>query len=699
MSGLVDIELQPMPFADIAIPSPMRTAFTYLVPEGMPIEVGMRAVVPFHRRTIVGVCLSVSDVAPEGIAANRFKPLQEVLDEKPIFSAKLMELMRWMAAYYGQPIGEIVRAALPARLLKQDGPRTTRPTTPLEVMSLPDEHFTLNEGQQQAFDDCVCATASEHPGAVLLHGITGSGKTEVYLRLFERLIEEKRQGLLLVPEIGLTSQLVGRTAARFGERIAVYHSGLTDAQRHEQWRRIRSGEVDLVIGTRSALFAPLDRLGAIVVDEEHDSSYKQDEGVNYHGRDVAVMRAHLEGALVVMGSATPSLESLANVRNGKYRLHHLPVRTGVATLPSIEIVDMRRDRRRRKEHPNTEGWRRIDELHSLSPELYDAVAQTFDRGEQSLIFIGRRGFASMIQCEDCGEVFHCPNCDIALTAHDMNGAGRLSCHYCDYTIPAPEACAACHSSNIVSLGRGTERVEAELADFFPEARIARLDSDMAASAKRRGRIIDDMRRGAIDILVGTQMVTKGHDFPAVTLVGVISADLALHLPDFRAAERTFQLVTQVAGRAGRADKPGRVIVQTHNPEHFSLLAARDHDVEGFASEELAHRMLLGYPPIVRLANVRFSATDSKFAGDAAERVTALLRKHSGAQADAQGITVLGPAPAPLSRVRGRYRFHALIKAPTAVVLTRFLAQVRPEIEAILPRRVRLSIDVDPTSLL
>ncbi|MFH0799155.1 MAG: primosomal protein N' [Pseudomonadota bacterium] len=680
-----------MRFVNVAIPSTLHSAFTYALPDDMDAAEGMRVIVPFRKKRVVGIGLEIMDEAPRGVAGKEVRQIEGAMDESPVLGKNLMQLIRWMSAYYLAPVGEVLRSALPARLLEIDGAKTTRPSPPSEIEPMHEGAFDLTADQGRALEAILAAT----DGVTLLQGITGSGKTEVYLKLFEEIVSRGRQGLLLVPEIGLTPQLTGRAEARFGGRVAVYHSGLTDAQRHKQWLRMKGGGADVVIGTRSALFAPLSRLGAIVVDEEHDSSYKQDDGVMYNGRDAAVMRAHIEGIQALLGSATPSLESIANVERGKYRRMRLGSRPSGAALPSIEIVDVRRRPGRTKSEEKSEGLKMRREFESLSPELYDAISETLARGEQTLIFIGRRGFAGALQCDACGEVSRCPNCDISLSVHDGN---ILSCHYCGFSAAAPALCTACGASTLIPIGHGTQRLEAELSDFFPKARIARFDSDAAGAQAKRQGILSDMRRGAIDILVGTQMVTKGHDFPEVTLVGVVAADTSLNLPDFRSAERTFQLLTQVAGRAGRGTSPGRVIIQTRQPEHASLKAAETHDIDSFAEAELKHRKALSYPPFSRLANIRLSSLREGDAQKAAKAAASAVARFAG-EAAGQRIIILGPAPAPIFKLRNRYRWQILIKSPTPDLLARLIASTRPAIAKALPRSVRLSIDVDPINLL
>jgi len=690
-----------MRYVDVAIATPLHRVFTYSLTDEQDPAPGMRLAVPFRRQHVVGICMEIREKAPEGFDPRRIKSVLEVLDEEPSLTPSILRLMTWMSAYYLAPIGEVCRTALPRRMMRLGGPKTTRPTSPREIQSISEKEIILNDCQRVALDAIIAAANAGEPKTFLLHGITGSGKTEIYLRFFAELAKSGRRGLLLVPEIGLTPQLTARATARFGNGVAIYHSGLTEAQRHDQWLRIRRGQVNMVIGTRSALFAPLPELGAIVIDEEHDGSYKQDEGFAYHARDAAVMRAHIEGITTVLGSATPSLESTVNVQNGKYEILQLPNRTGEAFLPHVEIVDMRKRQGKKKNTAESEGMKRCREFHSLSPALYDAISETLSAGDKVLLYVGRRGFASSIQCGACGEVFCCPNCDIALTAHGGIHSTRnfLSCHYCDYKIPMPSECKSCDASDLIPIGLGTERLEAEISDFFPNARLARLDSDMASKPKARQKIFDDMRRGKTDILIGTQMITKGHDFPSITLVGVVSADLSLAIPDFRSAERTFQLITQVAGRAGRGAKPGRVIIQTRQPGHYSFIAAREHNCDMFASKELEHRREMEYPPFARIANIRLSSTKRETASRYASDVAKMLRQILDGAGDKNRIRILGPAPATIEKLRGRYRWQMLIKAPTSGHLTKFLTAARPGLTGKIPSGVRLSIDVDPVNML
>jgi primosomal protein N' (replication factor Y) (superfamily II helicase) len=521
------------------------------------------------------------------------------------------------------------------------------------------------------------------PRAFLLFGVTGSGKTEVYLRAIAACLDRGKGALVMVPEIALTPQLVSRFRARFGDDLAVLHSGLVDADRHAMWTRLRRGEVRVAIGARSAVFAPVPELGLVIVDEEHDSSFKQEEGVRYHARDMALLRAHRLRAVAVLGSATPSLESVELSRRGKLVELVLPDRAfAEAALPVVTLVDLRRN------GAGPTG----DRL--LSIPLHRALEETLAAREQAILFLNRRGFAPSVVCGACGMVETCLACSVALTYHRGRSAG-LRCHYCDFHGPLPAVCSACGAGALELEGLGTERLEDTVGLAFPAARVARLDRDVADGARAEA-ILDRMRAGEIDILVGTQMVTKGHDLPGVTLVGVLNADAALSLPDFRASERGFQLLVQVAGRAGRRERPGRVLIQTRAPEHPAVQLAAQHDVRGFWDRELRDRREVGYPPYTRLALLRLDALDEHTARDAANRLAALARTSK----DALGrrVEVLGPSAAPIARLRGRYRFRVLLRAAERGPLRAVLAGLREGIDR-MDRRVRVVVDVDPVAML
>jgi primosomal protein N' (replication factor Y) len=518
--------------------------------------------------------------------------------------------------------------------------------------------------------------------AALLHGVTGSGKTEIYLRLARRCIAQGRSVLMLVPEIALTPGVAARFRAAFGNRVAIQHSGLSDGERHDQWHRIRSGEIDVAVGTRSAVFAPLPDIGLIVVDEEHDSSYKQDERPRYNGRDVAIVRAREQQALVVLGSATPSMESYFNAESGRYEKIVLERRVLDRPLAGVQVVDMR-------EALAAEGPDVV-----LSRLLVEALQQTFQRGEQSVVLLNRRGYAAAVYCRQCGETAECPNCSISLTVHGQRGERverrRARCHYCNYSMTVPKQCPKCAAPYLDYIGFGTERVESEVQNVLPGARVARLDRD---TARRRGAISALLARfaaGEIDVLVGTQMIAKGHDFPRVTLVGVVSADVGLGFADFRAAERTFQLLTQVAGRAGRGEAPGIAIIQTLFPGHYSIRHACRQDYDSFFREELRYRQAMRYPPAVALINTIVRGTSLT---DAMTTATDLARR---VRTGPHGLRVLGPAPAPLSRLRGEHRVQFFIKGTNRRVMRETLVGA---LEKLPENRRKIVVDVDPLTVL
>lgn len=539
------------------------------------------------------------------------------------------------------------------------------------------------EDQRDAIAALAGRISDRSGGAFLLHGVTGSGKTEVYLRAIAACLERGGGALVLVPEIALTPQLVSRFRARFGDVLAVLHSGLSDRARHEMWRSLHEQRVRVAIGARSALFAPVPALGLIVVDEEHDPSFKQEEGVRYQARDMALLRAHRANAVCVLGSATPSLESEALARNGKlHRLSLLGRAFASATLPSVELVDLRRTGPGPSGHP------------LLSLPLHRAIEHALLAGGQIILFLNRRGFAPSVLCEGCGELARCPHCSVSLTFHRGHG-GRIRCHYCEYDVPMWQKCASCGFERLALVGIGTERLEDVIAEAFPQARVARLDRDIAAGVESEA-VLERMRRREADILVGTQLVTKGHDLPDVTLVGVINADAALSLPDFRAAERTFHLLVQVAGRAGRASQPGHVMVQTRLPDHAVLRFALRHDVTGFVAHELDNRRDALYPPFARLVLVRLDSPDDQRVREEADRLAAVARRtgpvHRG------DVEVLGPSPAPLERLRGRFRHRILLRAVERPPLRLVARAVLDAIQS-TDRLVRASVDVDPVHML
>jgi primosomal protein N' (replication factor Y) (superfamily II helicase) len=537
----------------------------------------------------------------------------------------------------------------------------------------------LNPQQQAAFDQIHAAILEKKFRTFLLHGVTGSGKTEVYLNAIETVVAEGRSALLLVPEIALTPAMAGQFFSRFGDHVAILHSAFTDVERSEQWRRIRSGAASVVVGTRSGVFAPVSNLGLIVVDEEHDGSYKQEETPRYNGRDVAIVRAQAAGACVILGSATPSLESRYNAERGRYTLLELPGRIEERPMPAVELVDMRQE------------FLETRKQSTFSRKLLDALAMRLENGEQTIVLLNRRGFSSFVACRACGERIQCINCSVTLTYHKRDR--RLLCHYCSYAQKVPSVCPNCASDHIYFLGLGSERVEEELHQGFPTARVARLDRDTVTGKRQYESILHEFREGNYDILVGTQMIAKGHDIPNVTLVGVISADVGLGMPDFRAAERTFQLLTQVAGRAGRGSVPGIVLVQTINPDHYAVRLAAAQDYQAFYEKELAFRRALHYPPFSAMANLLVRSEQK----EAAMRMSSELALRF--TPPPEKLKIMGPAEAPVARLKNEYRYQFLIKAASRKALNELLQGVRTFAQEHKWGATALVIDVDPLSLM
>ncbi|MCG6924288.1 MAG: primosomal protein N' [Acidobacteria bacterium] len=503
------------------------------------------------------------------------------------------------------------------------------------------EPVALTGAQEEALQPVLAALSAGGARPFLLHGVTGSGKTEVYFRTIEAVLHEGRGALVLVPEIALTPLLVRAASARFGETVSVLHSELSAGERHDQWWRIREGGARVVVGARSAVFAPVENLGLIVVDEEHDSAYKQDESPRYHGRDVAVVRGQIEACPVLLGSATPSVESHANALKGKYARLRLPERIGDRNLPRVEVVDRR-------------AMIKAGGDPILGPDLRSALAARLDRREQALVLLNRRGYATSLLCRECGQEATCPNCSVSLTLH--RGGSRALCHYCGHDIRSPGVCPACRGVYLRLTGYGTEKVVEAVQAAVPTARVERLDRDRASRRGVLAQVLARFEAGEIDVLVGTQMIAKGHDFPRVTLVGVVDADVGLGLPDFRSAERTFQLLTQVAGRAGRGDVPGEVILQSHLPDHYALVFACAQDYDGFFEREMEFRQTMGYPPVAALVNVIIRSKDAGAGANAADALARDLRQSATGR-----FRVLGPAHAPLARIRSEHRFQVLLK--------------------------------------
>ena len=553
---------------------------------------------------------------------------------------------------------------------------------PLADARLPQiDDLKLTAEQQMAFDEIATAVERDEYKAFLLHGVTGSGKTEVYIRAMRATLEQGRTAMMLVPEIALTPVFSRRLRAVFGMEVAILHSNLSAGERYDEWRRIRRGDARVAIGTRSAVFAPLEDIGLIVVDEEHDPSYRQHESPFYNARDVAVMRAHFAGAVVVLGSATPAMESYYNAKTGKYKYLQLPSRIGDRGLAEAKLVDMR------------DVFKQKGKDVPLSDELLEALDETHSRGEQSIVLLNRRGFSQFVLCRTCGESLKCKNCDITLTYH--RGAQRLVCHYCNYRESVPNICPHCRSEFLYFVGEGTENIEDQLRKKFPDMRIARVDRDTMGHKGELDQILLDFAAHRIDMLVGTQMIAKGHDFPNVTLVGVISVDIGLGLPDLRSAERTFQLITQVAGRSGRGHKPGHVLIQTYYPEHYALRHAVNQDYEGFYAEEIRYRERLAYPPFFVLGSIMIKHRDHT---RAQTNANILRRALDAANSDRQ-VRVLGPAPATIARLKNEFRIQMILKSQSRRALREVLDIALSDAESRGCEMRHVYVEIDPVNLM
>lgn len=744
------IEGRPL-LASVAVGRPVRGEFTYAIPPSLEgkLRPGHRIHVPFGRGTALGFYLGTSLKPPPGAV----KSITALLDVDPAMPADLLELLRFAAEHYRYPLGEAIRSAMPpglsgaveAKEAKADVERfavVVDGASPDAVKRAPAQSaalsYLLAVGGRAAVEELAQAIpgakeslkklvekglarieereihaaireglAQSRPAQLtpeqaiavdeltraldggfapfLLHGVTGSGKTEVYLRLVETALERGKGSLVLVPEIALTPQLVGRFRSRFGSGVAVLHSALKDRERLRHWQALRSGKERIAVGVRSAIFAPVPDLGVIVVDEEHDPSFKQEEKLRYHARDLAVVRAKNAEAIVVLGSATPSLETLENARRGRYRKLELRARVDDRPMPRFELVDLRELRPR-------DGITQ-EEPPILSTPLLDAMGDVLDRGQQVILFLNRRGHSTFLVCEVCGGTIRCRACDVSLTHH--LSSRRLLCHYCGLATPVPEQCPECRGP-LLKLGVGTERVEAEVASRFPKSRVARLDRDAASSAEKLTELLASFARREIDVLVGTQMVAKGHDFPGVTLVCVVMADTSLAIPDFRAAERTFQLLTQVGGRAGRGRDAGRVLIQTYNPDAEPVRRVLAHDFDGFSVSELGRRKQMAYPPFTRLAAVRLEGDSPNLTREVAERIGDWMAEKL--PHGSLGVRLLGPAPAPIARIKGKTRWQLLLKGPTHASLAGPLGELERRM-AELPAAVKVVIDVDPGAML
>lgn len=692
---------------EIALPLNLPGPLTYEWHMDKPPIIGARVVVPVGKREMAGIIWRTG--ATTTLDPEQLRPVRERLDTSPLLPEFLMEFLEWTADYYFYPLGLAVSESMPPGFMpsrsRQIESLITNPIrqgrSRFEINSWnPGNVRELSSSQSEVLSTVERALRSGEFSPILLHGVTGSGKTEVYIRAVKRCLELGRTALVLVPEIAMTSQISSWFMDRFGRELSLLHSGLTNPQRRDHWFRIRQGESSVVIGTRSGIFAPLDNIGLIIVDEEHDPSYKQDDKFLYNARDLALVRGKMAGATVLLGSATPSVTTFFHALSGKFTLAEMKERVSHRRLPDVKIVDRRLGKDSKKKP--RQGIRRW-----LSARLEQAVRETLARGEQAIIFLNRRGFATYVFCPDCGHVFSCRNCDLTMTWHRKGpGSGRegscgglLKCHYCGDEAPGMQVCPECGGHGVKATGFGTEKVADELGELLPQARITRIDRDTSTSRKRLEATLSAFRRHEYDILVGTQMITKGHDFPDVTLVGIVVADSALNIPEYNASERTFQLISQVAGRAGRGEKPGRVFIQTFAPDHYSIEAASSHDYAAFYDQECSARNPLSYPPYGNMINIRFSgvkkADVQEIAGVAAYEIRNILKDLSGK--GRWPVEILGPAPASRARLNNRYRFNLLIKSPSRQAMREVCRKLLEKRAEIIPGRIRMDIDVDPVN--
>lgn len=743
----------PSNIIEIAIPLYLDRTFHYLVPDILRdlAITGRRALVPFGNRKLTGYILDKANTSE----IKNLKEIIEVLDSEQLWTAGELEFYRWIASYYQHPLGEILRSALPAGINVKSrkgssgdeeaplaGGKTARrekfylPGTCQDVVRQPgskaleilsvikdvgiistadlrkrfgtctpqlkrltelgmcraeerevyrdpfknsttkrDEPRILHTHQKWALEAIKGSLDEQKFTPFLLYGVTGSGKTEVYLQAISHALNIGKSALILIPEIALTPQLTSRFQARFVNGIAILHSGLSDGERYDEWRRIRRGLARIVIGARSAIFAPLEKIGIIIVDEEHEASFKQSDGLRYNARDLALVRGRMEGAVVILGSATPLVTSIHAAAEGRLKLLELPERVENRPMPHVELIGMK-------------GQKEI-----FSSALSTNLAETYATGHQAIVFLNRRGFATFLVCTDCAKTLTCPNCSVTLTYHRQRR--QSLCHYCDYAVPAPGICPSCGGLTLSELGAGTEKLEHDLKELLPIARILRMDSDTTSGKGSHERLLSRMNDGTADILIGTQMIAKGHDFPGVTLVGVVNAEASLGMPDFRAAERTFQLLSQVIGRAGRGETAGSVVVQAYDTTHYAIRAAAEHDASGFYKQELEFRREAGYPPYTYLAAFAISGlseqTVEKHADLTARQLTQLKSELK------IRVEILGPAPSPIYRLRNRFRRQILLKSANRKDLHRLLSFWRQQTTIV--STVRISVDIDPVDLM
>lgn len=669
----------------VAVDAPLTEILTYEQNENFQVQRGDMIEVPLGKRSAKGLVVGFKpyEELQENIVLKKIIAINE---EQPRLKDPFLKWLEWVSEYYIYPLGKVAQSCFPPLDKTEKKRASLRPAVIPQV--------ERREQRQLTEEQKTCIEAIQKTSGFtthLVHGVTGSGKTEIYLQLFAKTLAENKRGLFLLPEISLTPQLIQRFAERFGDRIAVLHSQLTDRERTTQWWEIVEGKKDILIGARSALFCPVDNLGLIVVDEEHETSYKQDEKLKYNGRDCAIMLGHFMNCPVILGSATPSLDTWKNTIDHKYQLHQLKKRVNDRPLPEIQVIDMRLEKDLEKKSLEKPFW--------LSQSLYEEMQKSLELGQQVALLLNRRGMAHMLFCPSCGYTVECPNCDISLTLHAHT---HLVCHYCDYHENVKTKCPDCKEGELTTMGLGTEKVEDDLKKLFPEYQIARADRDEVQSRVEMEELVQKMEAKEIDILIGTQMIAKGLDFTHLKLVGLLLADVSFNLPDFRASEKSFQLITQMSGRSGRHvdinDQPGRVVIQTYNTTHESVQFAQAHDYEGFVQNELMHRQQLNYPPFHKMASIKISSMDlekvQKTARQLAQRAQFLKEKYEAFSP----VEVLGPAAAPIAKLRNQFRYHVLFKSPQPKMLNQFIRRVLGDSKWV-ESQVKIMVDIDPQNLL
>ncbi|MEK6690745.1 MAG: primosomal protein N' [Nitrospirota bacterium] len=670
-------------YARVVVGIPVDNIFDYLIPEPLleRLKVGMRVLVPFGKRRLLGYVIGIADKAE----VTDIKEVREVLDDEPILPENLLKLTRWMANYYFYSWGMAIKTSLPSRLnspVHKARKRKVSETDKYERLHLPERSdIALNKFQFDALKRIKEGLKNGGFNTFLLHGIAGSGKTEVYMQAIANLGE--KGAIVLVPEISLTSRFVMRFRKRFGRRVAVFHSGLSEKERFDEWRRIHKGESEIVIGVRSAVFAPFRKVSLIIIDEEQDPSYKQEEGLRFNARDVAIMRGKIEGANVILGSSTPSVESFYNARKGRYHYLSLPERIDRRPFPAISLIDISKEKKK-----------------IISDRLREGISDRLERGEKVLLLINRRGYSPFILCRECGYSPGCPDCSITLTYHKVTNKESvnpvLKCHYCNYKTAPPTICPDCGGINIGYIGVGTERAEEEITKSYPEASILRIDRDTTRRKTTFYRVSretfqeEGITNQDTDIILGTQIIAKGNDFPSVTLAGAVWADGGLHIPDFRSGERTFQLMTQLAEKVGTGEIPGELIIQTHNPDHYSLRYIKANDYYGFYKEEIRLRKELRYPPFYRIIRIIIKCDNEEGLVKKIPELKGIIKA-----SDTKDIEILGPAPAHIYKLKGMYRWHLILKGKSHVSLHNYASRLNETIKERKFPGIRIDIDVDP----